>query len=233
MLPSAETVVPPIPPHVQRVGLLGGTFDPIHFGHLIMAEQAREQAGLDLIAFVPAGDPPHKLGQSITPSHHRIEMIRLAIASNPACAICRLDVDRPGPHYSVDLVDLFHDQLPCHVELFFIIGGDSLRDLSTWKHPHELLRLCPVLALSRPGHEPDMDYLRSVLPEMDSRIQILEMPLIEISGRDLRQRVRMGRSIRYMVPETVRAYVAQHGLYPPLPATPEEPGASDTRQTSH
>ena len=200
-------------PGVQRIGLLGGTFDPIHWGHLIMAEEARQQARLDRVLFLPAGEPPHKVGQAITPIAHRLQMVQLAIASHPAFALSRLDVDRPGPHYSVDMVRLFLEQAPAGTEAFFLVGADSLEDMPTWKDPAGLLDLCQVLAMSRPGHGPDLERLAQVLPAVRVRVQVLQMPLIGISGTDIRRRVREGRSIRYLVPEEVRQYILAHGLY--------------------
>lgn len=200
-------------PGVRRVGLLGGTFDPIHWGHLIMAEEARQGAGLDQVLFLPAGEPPHKVGQAITPIGHRLQMVQLAIASHPAFALSRLDVDRPGPHYSVDMVRLFLERAPAGTEVFFVVGADSLEDMPTWKDPARLLDLCRVLAMSRPGHEPDLDALARVLPAVRERVQVLPMPLIGISGTDIRRRVREGRSIRYLVPEEVRQYILAHRLY--------------------
>ncbi|MGQ9566771.1 MAG: nicotinate-nucleotide adenylyltransferase [Anaerolineae bacterium] len=198
----------------RRIGLLGGTFDPIHWGHLIMAEEARQQACLDQVLFLPTGEPPHKVGQAITPIAHRLQMVRLAIASHPAFALSRLDVDRPGPHYSVDMVRLFlSEEASAGTEVFFLVGADSLEDMPTWKDPAHLLDLCRVLAMSRPGHQPDLEALAQVLPAVRERVQVLPMPLIGISGTDIRRRVREGRSIRYLVPEEVRQYILAHGLY--------------------
>lgn len=202
----------------QRVGLIGGTFDPIHWGHLIMAEEARHQAHLDQVLFLPAGEPPHKVGQPITPVAHRLQMVQLAIASNPAFRLSRLDVDRPGPHYSVDMVRLFLERAPTGTEVFFVVGADSLEDMPRWKDPAHLLELCHVLAMSRPGHQPDLEQLAQVLPTVRERVQVLSMPLIGISGTDIRRRVREGRPIRYLVPEEVRQYIVAHGLYHPSPS---------------
>lgn len=178
-----------------------------------MAEEARQQARLDWVLFLPTGDPPHKVGQAITPIAHRLQMVRLAIASHPAFALSRLDVDRPGPHYSVDMVRLFLEEAPAGSEVFFLVGADSLEDMPTWKDPARLLDLCHVLAMSRPGHQPDLEALAQVLPAVRERVQVLPMPLIGISGTEIRRRVREGRSIRYLVPEEVRQYILAHGLY--------------------
>ncbi|MGQ9585264.1 MAG: nicotinate-nucleotide adenylyltransferase [Anaerolineae bacterium] len=196
-----------------RIGLIGGTFDPIHIGHLVLAEEARAQAQLDRVLFVPAGQPPHKMGHFITPVEHRLRMVEIAIASNPAFGISRLDMDRPGPHYSVDMVRLFQEQSSPEVEVFFVVGADSLQEMPTWKNPAGLLSLCRVLALSRPGHEPDMERLIRELPEMEANVQVLKMPLVGISASGLRERVRKGQTIRYLVPDGVREYIYTHGLY--------------------
>jgi len=220
MKPSSPTT------NARRIGLIGGTFDPIHYGHLIMAEEARYQAHLDQVLFVPAGQPPHKVGHVITPWQHRLRMNEIAIASNPAFGISRVDVDRPGPHYSVDMVRLFLAQVPPGAEVFFVVGADSLEDMPTWKNPSGLLSLCRVLAFSRPGHEPDMAQLQRVLPLVQERVQVLQMPLIGISASDLRARLRQGRSIRYLVPDGVLEYIRAHGLYAP-PAQGDLPEGRD------
>jgi nicotinate-nucleotide adenylyltransferase len=198
---------------VARIGLLGGTFDPIHIGHLIMAEEARSGAGLAQVVFLPAGQPPHKPGIPVSLAAHRLRMVELAIAENPAFSLSRLDLDRPGPHYSADTVALFRQQVPADAEIFFIMGADSLEELPTWKDPARLLAQCRILALSRPEHEPNLAGLCGVIPELRGRVDLLPMPLIEVSSSDLRERVRQRRSIRYLVPEAVRGYIEAHHLY--------------------
>ncbi len=197
----------------RRLGILGGTFDPVHFGHLLLAEQAREALELTQVLFVPAGVPPHKLDEPHTPTEHRLRMLELATADQPAFAISRVDVDRPGPHYSVDMVRLIQKSQPAGTELIFLMGMDSLANILTWHRPDLLIQLCILAVARRPGFSCDLDALEAHLPGIRQRIRFFEMPLIEISGEDIRRRIRQGRSIRYMVPEAVRQYIDAYGLY--------------------
>jgi nicotinate-nucleotide adenylyltransferase len=196
-----------------RVGLLGGSFDPVHIGHLILAEEARGQLDLSQVYFVPAADPPHKRNRRLAPVQHRINMLELALRGNKQFAISRVDVDRPGPHYTVDLVQLVRRQLPPGAELFFLMGFDSLRDLPTWREPSRLIATAQLVALTRPDIPIDWEHLESNLPGVRERVIILDMPELEIASNDLRERVRRGRSIRYQVPDCVREYIKDHHLY--------------------
>lgn len=200
-------------PEVLRVGLLGGSFDPPHIGHLILAEEARDLLRLDKVFFAPAGQQPLKVGQVITAVADRVRMTELAIAGNPYFQISRGDVDRPGPHYTIDLVQIVADQLPRESEIYFLMGFDSLADLPQWREPAQLIRTAQLVALTRPGIPVDWDALETSLPGVRERVKLLDMPEIEIASRDLRERVRTGRSIRYMVPESVIAYIGEKGLY--------------------
>lgn len=196
-----------------RVGLLGGSFDPPHIGHLLLAEEARDQLGLSEVRLAPAGQPPHKLDLAMTPVADRVRMTELAIADNPCFRLSRVDADRPGPHYTLDTVRLVRDQLPPDAELFFLMGFDSLRDLPKWREPARLIHTAHLVALTRPDIPLDWTALEAKLPGVRERVTLLDMPELEIASRDLRERVRMGRSIRYMVTEPVRAYIEEHGLY--------------------
>ena len=197
----------------MRVGVLGGTFDPIHIGHLVAAEEARVCLDLEKVAFVPANLPPHKLHMSVTATEHRLKMVQLAIADNPCFVLSRVDVDRFGPSFTVDTIELLRDEYGPNGELYFIMGADSLADLLTWHRPERLIRLCRIVALARPGYRADLEELDRLLPGTMARVQLLEMPLLEISSSDLQRRVQMGLSIRYLVPPAVEAYIRQHGLY--------------------
>ncbi|MGQ9517353.1 MAG: nicotinate-nucleotide adenylyltransferase [Anaerolineae bacterium] len=197
----------------RRLGILGGTFDPVHFGHLLLAEQAREILELQQVLFVPAGVPPHKLDESHTPTEHRLRMLELAIADQPAFAISRVDVDRPGPHYSVDMVRLIGENQEPGTELFFLMGMDSLAHILSWHRPDLLIQLCTLAVAGRPGYACDLDGLERQLPGLRRRIRFFDMPLVEISGEDIRRRIRLGRSIRYLAPEPVRQYIEAYGLY--------------------
>ncbi|MFZ5916125.1 MAG: nicotinate-nucleotide adenylyltransferase [Chloroflexota bacterium] len=197
----------------MRLGVLGGTFDPIHIGHLFAAEEARTRLGLERVLFVPAGLPPHKLDVPVTPVEHRLNMVQLAIADNPHLVLSRVDVDRFGPSYTVDTIELLRDEHGPDTELHFIMGSDSLADLLTWHRPERLIRLCRIVALTRPNGLVDLEELNRLLPGAIARIQMLEMPLLQISSSDLQRRVRAGFSIRYLVPMAVEAYIEQHQLY--------------------
>ena len=197
----------------RRVGILGGTFDPIHNGHLVAAGEARQQLGLDRVLFVPAGHPPHKPRQPITPAHHRLRMIELAIAPSPCIAISRVDLDRPGPSYTADTLELLRAELGPDAQLFFIQGADLLADILTWHQPQRLIQLCHLAVVERPGVEIDLEHLEEHLPELASRVHWVRMPGLDISSRDLRARVRDGRPISYLVPRAVEAYILEQNLY--------------------
>jgi nicotinate-nucleotide adenylyltransferase len=197
-----------------RLGVLGGTFDPIHFGHLLAAEEARVTLHLERVLFAPAGDPPHKQGHIISPVTHRLAMVRLAIVGNAAFAVTTVDVDRPGPHYTVDAIRLLREKWGIGAdETFFLMGTDSLAQLLTWHQPARLVELCRLAVMARPGYRPDLTELEAALPGLSARLDWVEMPVLDIAASDLRRRVGEGRSIRYQVPEAVAAYVAEHGLY--------------------
>lgn len=198
----------------MRLGILGGTFDPVHFGHLLAAEEARVALRLDRVLFAPAGDPPHKQGHSILPVAHRLAMIRLAVADNPAFVISTIDVDRPGPHYTVDMIQLLRDEWGTGAdETFFIMGGDSLAHLLTWHQPARLIELCRLAVVARPGYRADLAELEATLPGISHRLDWVEMPVLGVSSSDLQRRAREGRSIRYQVPAAVAEYVVEHRLY--------------------
>lgn len=197
----------------MRLGVFGGTFDPVHCGHLVAAEEVRYRLRLDKVLFVPAGMPPHKLDHDITPTRHRLAMLELAIASNPGFALSRVDIDRHGPCYTVDTLALLHEEYGPGTELFFLMGMDSLADLLTWKEPERLIRLAWIVVVGRPGFQADVDELDKVLPGAAERICIVDTPLMEVSSSDIRQRVREGAPIRYQVPEAVEAYIRAHRLY--------------------
>lgn len=196
-----------------RLGILGGTFDPIHIGHLILAEEARDLLGLDQVLLAPAADPPHKREQGKSLATHRIKMVELAIADNPHLALSRIDVDRPGPHYTLDMMRLLQDQHGPGVEFFFLMGLDSLVDLPTWHKPAELMQQCRLIAFSRPDADFDWTALEAALPGVRQRVGLLPMPLMQISSRDLRQRAQQGRPLRYQVLPQIEQYIHEQRLY--------------------
>ncbi len=196
----------------ETLGILGGTFDPPHYGHLALAENGRAQLGLDRVLFVPAGQQPLKLNQDITPAHHRAAMVEAAIADNPAFALSRVDLDRPGPHYTTDTLALLQETHP-QATLFFLIGSDSLAQLDAWHDPAGILQQARLAVMQRPGWEVDMTKLEHAVPGIGERVVWLDTPCLDIAASDLRRRVRQGLSLRYLVPPPVAAYIHKHRLY--------------------
>ncbi len=196
---------------VRRIGVLGGTFDPIHYGHLAAAEEARAKLSLQEVIFVVAGIPPHKLGEEITPAEERYAMVELAIASNPHFSLSRIDIDRPGPSYTVDTIALLRQKRT--EEIYFIMGMDSLMEIDTWREPQRLIQLCRLVAVERPGFIPDLERLEAAVPGITARTEIIDMPEVEISSTDLQRRVRQGLPIKYQVPPEVEEYIYKHRLY--------------------
>ena len=196
----------------MRLGLMGGTFDPIHYGHLAAAEVARYEFGLVKVVFIPAGQPPHKTGQKISPAAHRLAMVRLAVASNPFFEVSTVEIDRPGPSYTVETVSAFR-HLYSSAEIYFITGADAVAEISTWRRIEELLRLCWLVAVTRPGYL--LEDLREwlVKPELWRKILTLQVPGVAVSSTEIRERVRAGRPVKYLLPEAVEDYIARHGLY--------------------
>jgi nicotinate-nucleotide adenylyltransferase len=200
---------------MSRIGLLGGSFDPIHVGHLHIARQACVRLGLDQVVLMPAGQPPHKLGLAMTDPEHRFEMVRLAVAGEPLFTLSRIDLDRPGPCYSVDTVRLLQDAWGPETRIYFLIGADSLADLPTWYRPRRLLELCQVVALRRPGYAIDLAALERRFPGAPPIVLLEHVPQVDVSATEVRRRVAKGRSIEGLVPPAVAAYIEAHGLYRP------------------
>ncbi len=206
MNPSPTNVPAP------KLGILGGTFDPPHLGHLILAEAAYEALGLTCVLFTPAADPPHKSSQPITPVKHRLAMLRAAITGNPHFAVSDVDATRAGPQYTVDTLAILHAQRP-KANLYFLMGGDSLRDFLSWRDPGGIVRQAQLAVMRRPGSTVDLSALSEQLPGIVDRVIFVDAPVIGIAATTLRERVRAGLSIRYQVPKTVEKYIAEHGLY--------------------
>jgi nicotinate-nucleotide adenylyltransferase len=195
-----------------NIGVLGGTFDPIHIGHLIVAEEARMKLGLTEVLFVPAGQPWLKQDRDITQAGHRVEMVRRGIADNPHFKLATLEVDRPGPSYSVDTLASLQDQLGSEASLFFILGRDTLAGLPLWKEPRKLVEMCRLVVAPRLGSK-DLKRLQADIPGVLDRTIQLDMPLIGISSSEIRQRVIRGLSVRYLVPPGVEEYITEQGIY--------------------
>ncbi len=197
---------------MERIGVLGGTFDPPHIGHLILAEYASDALALTSLLFVPAADPPHKQHELKTPAAHRVAMLELALSDNARFSLSRVDIDRPGPHYSVDMVRIIQEQHPA-AEIYFVMGGDSLRDLPTWHRPNDLILLCKLAVMRRPGIKVDPEMHESILPGISSRVVLIDAPLIEVSSTEIVTRLAQRKSIRYLLPDAVRDYIMTHQLY--------------------
>jgi len=204
-------------PDQRHVGLIGGTFDPIHYAHLMVAEEVRATLDLAQMIFIPAGHPPHKPGRVQTETHHRLAMVELAIASNPRFTISRVEIDRPGPSYLVDTLRILHEQWGSETALDFVIGWDSLKDLHTWYDPAGILaQLTHLIAVRRPGYVEEIGYneqLEAHLPGISERLLVIPVPQLDISSTDLRGRIAEGRPIKYQTPEVVEQYIRVHGLY--------------------
>jgi nicotinate-nucleotide adenylyltransferase len=196
-----------------KIGVLGGTFDPPHIGHLVIAQEALTRLELAQVIFAPTRQPPHKRIEDVTPIEHRLAMVRLSIATNPHFTLSRVDVDREGPTYTVDTLRLLRRQLGENAELYFIMGMDSLANIMTWRTPEQLIRLCTLVVFNRPGFSANLDELDEKLPGLRERVVILSSPALDIAASELQQRVRAGLPIAHLVPDTVAAYIAQHRLY--------------------
>ena len=200
----------------MRIGVFGGTFDPVHLGHLILAEQCREQGRLDEVWFVPAGRPPHKQHHAVTPFRHRAEMLRLATAGHAAFRVNELENERPGLSYTVDTLDELKKIQP-GAEWFLLVGSDTLAELHEWHDPAGIVRRARLLVMARGGERVlSAEELRAALklPETERvSLDVVEAPRVEISSRDLRRRAAEGRSLRYLVPRAVECYVEEKGLY--------------------
>ena len=198
----------------MRVGVLGGTFDPVHLGHLMAAEEARLQLGLDKVMFMTAGQPWLKEEEPLTPAVQRFEMVQLAIGTNPRFEAARHEVDRTGPTYTVDTLESLHTDLEPDAAIYFIVGQDALEQFSQWKDPDRILALCHLAAVRRPGWlEFDTEEFVGRYPQAAGRLELLAMPLVEISSSELRRRAAAGGSLRYQVPDTVAEYIRRHQLY--------------------
>ncbi|HVJ68654.1 MAG TPA: nicotinate-nucleotide adenylyltransferase [Caulifigura sp.] len=199
----------------MRLGLYGGTFDPVHLGHLLLAESCREQLALDEVWFIPTGNPPHKVGVEIAPGKARREMLELALAGLPQFPVSRIEIDRPGPHYTVETLRLVREERPDD-ELFVLIGADSLHDLHTWREPEAIASMARVVAVNRgldAGVPRGFTGGFQLASGATIQVESVTMPPIGISATDLRRRVAGGLSIRFQTPRAVEQYIRAHRLY--------------------
>lgn len=196
----------------MNIGIFGGTFDPPHVGHLVIADQALTQLGLDEVWFMPAGQPPHKLNNHVSAAQHRVAMTQLAIEGHAGFKLSTFDVDRPRPHYSSKAIELLEHRHPQH-DWCFIMGADSLEDLPHWHEPRRLIALATLAVAGRPGARPDIKEIEHDIPGLSTRVRWVDAPLVDLSSTQLRSMVRAGASLRYLVPDGVVEYIHQHRLY--------------------
>ncbi len=199
---------------VKRIGIFGGTFNPPHLGHLILAETALEEINLDRVFFVPAASPPHKTNKPLASATHRMAMVQLATMNNQRFVVSSVDMDRPGPHYTNDMIEIFKGHYP-NAEFYFLMGSDSLRDLLSWKDPDVLIELTKLAVMQRPSIYPDLSALTRELPGLLEQVYFLDAPEIEISSTEIVRMLKSQKSVRYRVPASVLRYLKEHKLYAP------------------
>jgi nicotinate-nucleotide adenylyltransferase len=197
----------------EMIGIFGGTFDPPHLGHLILAAEAFHQLQLNRLLWVLTPQPPHKPGRPITPLPHRLAMLQRAIAPTPGFELSRVEIDRPGPHYTIETLEILRIQFPA-ADFALLIGGDSLRDLPGWQRPAEIVSACRYLGvMRRPGDSVEISTLERILPGLGGKIRFIDTPRLEISSSAIRRRVAEGGHYRYYLPESVYDYIQQNKLY--------------------
>ena len=198
----------------MNIGVLGGTFDPIHLGHLVVAEEVKARLDLAEILFVPAGQPWLKMSSPILAAEHRVQMVRLALGGKPYFKLSTMEIERAGPSYSIDTIAELKGQLGAEDKLFFILGWDNLAQLPQWREPARLVKICHLVAVPRVGYPaPDLDSLEAIIPGLSQATILLDTPHIDITASAIRNRVAQGLSIRDLVPEAVERYIREHGLY--------------------
>jgi nicotinate-nucleotide adenylyltransferase len=198
---------------MARIGIFGGTFDPPHLGHLILAEECRFQLGLDRLLWMVTAAPPHKAGQPISPLEMRVKLAQAAIEGESAFELSLIDINRKGPHYAVDTVRLAKEAFP-RDEVGYIMGGDSLRDLPKWYHPQEFIDGCAFIGvMRRPSDEVDLRMLEDLLPGVSNKLEFVRAPLLEIASNQIRERIRLGQPFRYYLPEKVYTLICEQHWY--------------------
>jgi nicotinate-nucleotide adenylyltransferase len=200
------------PGQPRRIGVLGGTFDPVHNGHLYIANALRAALDLERVVWVPAGRPPHKTGQIVSSDRDRLAMLELALTGSATDQISTIDIERSGPSYTADTVVILAQRF-APARLFFLMGEDSLRDLPTWYDPERLLRAAELAVAARPGVDADLESVARQVPTVRGRVLLVPTEEIAISSSGIRRRVRENQSIHGLVPAAVEAYIQDHGLY--------------------
>jgi nicotinate-nucleotide adenylyltransferase len=198
----------------MKVGIMGGTFDPIHVAHLIIAEEARTQLALNRVIFIPAGEPWMKPGHTVSAAGQRVEMVKLAISSNPEFSLSLSETERPGPTYTVDTLEQLLGELGYDTQLFLLMGWDSVAEMTAWKAPYRVSKMATVAAFPRPGFtKPEVAVLERAMPGIAERIVFMDAPCLEISSTGIRKRIAAGGTVRYLVPDAVGQYIAENRLY--------------------
>ena len=198
----------------MKLGIFGGTFDPVHYGHLVLADTCRLQLSLDQVRLVPAGAPPHKTDMAITDAHTRADMLKLAVSGYPEFVVDRREIRRTGKSFTVSTLTDFRNEFP-DAELFFLMGADSLRDIPTWKEPERIAQLATIVAVNRPGL-PELtqpQVVKWIGEDLANVVETVTMSGTDVSATDLRSRVRNGAGLRFLVPRAVEAYIDQHRVY--------------------
>ena len=198
----------------EKIGILGGTFDPVHLGHLIIAEEVRSNVGLDKILFVPAGVPWMRENEGVSAGKHRLNMVDLAVKSNPHFQSSSIEIDRQGVTYTADTLETLREDLDHEVELSFIMGMDVLEKFHLWKSPETVVELCSLVIVNRPGNQAvDVNEVVKKYPEAGAKLRIINVPRMEISSSEIRGRVRQEKSLKSLVSEEVIEYIDQNNLY--------------------
>lgn len=202
----------------KRIAIMGGTFDPIHYGHLVTAEAVRDKFNIERVLFVPTGTPPHKKNKNVTSCEHRYLMTVLATVTNPYFDVSRIEIDRVGYTYTIDTVTQLKKQIPDDTVIYFITGADAVHQILTWKDAEKLLGLCEFVAVTRPGYNKDklFNEVEDLKTRFESKIHFLEVPSLDLSSSDIRLRIKEHNSIKYMLPEEVENYIYKFGLYKEL-----------------
>jgi nicotinate-nucleotide adenylyltransferase len=198
--------------NVTRLAIMGGTFDPIHYGHLVTAEAARSKFNLDKVVFVPSGKPPHKKEQEISSAEHRMQMTVLATITNKYFDVSKVELERQGYSYAIDTVRHFRQAYRLKTEIFFITGADAILEILSWKNVDDLIDECQFIAATRPGYE-QKDVAKLLPEKITSRIMTISVPALAISSTDIRRRVRENQPIKYLLPEQVEDYIYKHKIY--------------------
>ena len=198
----------------MKVGIVGGTFDPIHIAHLLSAEEARSSLELEEVVFIPTGESWMKADKPISPSHHRLNMARLATNSNPYFRVSSMEIDRPGPTYTVDTLEELHQENEPGTQFYMILGLDSMLGFARWKEPARILELCNLVLVPRSGYdEYDITALDNLRPGASGQVSYIDFPRVDISSTNIRQRISQGQTVRYQVPREVESYMDRYGLY--------------------